>query len=60
MNLKYLPSLLFIHFTRGKKLWEAQISGEEEEGKEEEKEGKGETMVSGVREKFMIGLTVLD
>ena len=36
MNIKYLPSLLFISFTRGKKLWEAQISGEEEEAEDEE------------------------
>ena len=53
MNLEYLPSLLF-SIAGGKNLWEGQISGEEEEGK-----WKGETMVSGVREKFVTGLTVL-
>lgn len=56
MNLEYLPSLLF-SIAGGKNLWEGQISGEEAEAKEGK--WKGETMVSGVREKFMIGLTVL-
>lgn len=57
MNLKYFPSLLLINITGGKKLF---VGGTDlrRRGGGEEKKRKKEAMLSGVKKKIMIGLTV--
>lgn len=60
MNLKYLPSLLFINITRRKKLWEGQISEEEEEGEEKERRSKAHWCQGEIHDWIdCLGLTVL-
>lgn len=60
MNLKYLLSLLFIDITGKKETVCGRDRNQEKRRRRRGKKGKEEAMLTGVREKFMIGLTVWD
>lgn len=54
MNLKYLPSLLFINITGGKKLFVGGTDLRRRRGGGGGGGRKGEAMLSGVKKKIMI------